>query len=62
MHNKSTGTNETASTLKELSQELMKTGAIYHTGHCTGLVAYEEMKAVMKEQLEYFSCGSIFEK
>lgn len=60
LHNKSTGSNESPEQLKALSEALLATRARYHTGHCTGIVAYEEMKCYMKEKLEYFSCGTMY--
>ena len=40
-----------------IADELMKTGAHFHTCHCTGTEAYSLMKERMKDKLDYFSVG-----
>ena len=40
-----------------IADELMKTGANFHTCHCTGTEAYSLMKERMKDKLDYFSVG-----
>jgi len=41
-----------------LGNWLLKTGAMFHTCHCTGLEAYRSLKEVMGEKIEYLSTGS----
>ncbi len=50
------------SQIKELGQKLMEypIGKIY-TGHCTGERAYNILKGVMGDRLDYFSTGKIIE-
>lgn len=44
-----------------VAEALKKTGARYFTCHCTGPKAYEKMKAVIGDKLEYLHTGSEFE-
>ena len=41
----------------ETAKQLQKTKAKYYTGHCTGEYAYEIMKKIMGEQLQYVHSG-----
>ncbi len=44
-------------TILHTACELTKLPCRFYTCHCTGLAAYEQMKAVMGEQLAYLACG-----
>jgi len=37
---------------------LLSTGAMFYTGHCTGIKAYESLKLMMTDKLDYLSTGS----
>lgn len=50
---------ETDERVKELGTALLKTKAKYYTCHCTGKEAYDVLKEVMGNQVEYFSTGQI---
>ena len=43
--------------IREVAKELAATGAMFYTGHCTGIPAYELMKPVLKEKLVYLHAG-----
>lgn len=42
-----------------LGRELLKTNAIFYTGHCTGIRAFDTLKHLMREKIEYNSVGTI---
>lgn len=46
--------------IKATGAELLKTGAYYATGHCTGMPAFEILKEVMGDKLSYASPGTEF--
>lgn len=50
-------TGEGKDRLLNAAQELLSTGAVYYTGHCTGDAQYELMKTVMGDRLFMLSCG-----
>lgn len=43
----------------QLGEELLKTNAIYYTGHCTGIRAFDSLKRLMKDKIEYNPVGII---
>lgn len=45
--------------IKLLANELLKSQAIYFTGHCTGIHAFDVLKQIMKDKIEYNSVGII---
>ena len=53
--------NETPETVDALANYLLQTGVKYYTCHCTGLQAYERLKAIMGESIDYLSAGSQIE-
>ena len=44
--------------IRQTARELMKTNALFYTGHCTGQKAFAIMKEIMGEQLQEFHSGS----
>lgn len=50
-------TKEDIQNISEIAKELKKINAEFYTGHCTGLPAYEIMKEIMEEQLQYVHSG-----
>lgn len=50
---------ETHDRIKELGEALLKTGAKYYTGHCTGKNGFEILTGVMGNRVEYLSTGQI---
>lgn len=61
LSNPSLGTSEASSLVDKIGQSLMETGSLYYTCHCTGLEPYERLKAIMKEQIQYLTTGSVVE-
>lgn len=45
----------------EIAKELVKTGCMFYTGHCTGEVACKVMKQMMGKQLQVLHCGESVE-
>ena len=41
-----------------LAGRLLESGAMFYTCHCTGLPAYEHLRRVMGERIEYLACGT----
>ena len=50
---------EDVKNIQDIAKELLKTGAIFYTGHCTGQKAYDMMKSVMGERLHPIHSGEI---
>ena len=50
-----------ATRLKFTAMELMKKETVYYTGHCTGDMQYDALKAHMGERLHRLSTGAAFE-
>lgn len=61
LYNPPTKKYESATFINEVAEELAKTEAVYYTGHCTGVKAYDRMKNTLGERLQYLSTGSIIE-
>lgn len=61
MMQKSDYTEADICNIKETARELSKLPTQFFTGHCTGVQAFEIMKEIMKEQLQYVHCGDIIE-
>ena len=47
--------------IREIAEELKRTGAVFYTGHCTGMTAFEEMKPILGDRLRYLHCGDAVE-
>lgn len=61
MMKKSDFTVEETGYIQQTARELLKTNALFYTGHCTGQAAFEMMKEVMGERLRRISSGSVLE-
>lgn len=48
-------------TIKETAAKLCKLPTIFYTGHCTGDIPFDVMKAILGEHLVYVYSGSIIE-
>ncbi len=46
--------------VRDIAEELSKYQTKFYTCHCTGVPAYEEMKKIMGDQLEYIHSGEGF--
>lgn len=58
MMKKSDYTEDEVDYIRQTARELMKTKALFYTGHCTGQKAFAIMKEIMGEQLQEFHSGS----
>lgn len=61
MMKKTALTDEETEYIRQTARELLKTNALFYTGHCTGQSAFEVMKEVMGERLRGFHSGSVLE-
>lgn len=61
MMKKSDYTPEEAEYIRQTARELLKTKALFYTGHCTGQKAFDIMKEMMGDQLQAFHSGSQLE-
>jgi 7,8-dihydropterin-6-yl-methyl-4-(beta-D-ribofuranosyl)aminobenzene 5'-phosphate synthase len=50
-------TGEGRDFLLESALELLRTDAVYYTGHCTGEAQYDVMKSAMGDRLQILSSG-----
>lgn len=48
---------ESTAFIDEVAEELAKTEAVYYTGHCTGIKAYDRMRETLGERLYHISTG-----
>lgn len=53
--------NEPIENIDKIAQYLLTTKTKYYTCHCTGLEAYQELKKLMGDQIDYLSAGSEIE-
>lgn len=49
---------ESSKIIEKIGSELIDTNAKYYTCHCTGVNAYDKLKDIMGEKIEYLSAGS----
>lgn len=54
-----TGLKVSPSEIDQLANNLLITGSMFYTCHCTGYEAYQMMKPIMKDQLSYFATGNV---
>lgn len=50
-------TEEDIDNIKEIAHALLKTNAVFYTGHCTGAAAYDIMKQIMGDHLKPIHSG-----
>lgn len=58
LYNRSADQYENPSVIAEIGSYLLGTGALFYTGHCTGVKAYEQLKSIMSDHVNYLSTGS----
>lgn len=58
LHSRSADKYENPSVVAEIGSYLLSTGAMYYTCHCTGIKAYEWLKSMMGDHVNYLSTGS----
>ena len=52
------GGNEDSDMIDRIGKYLMATKAKFYTCHCTGIEAYERLRSVMSNSIDYLSAGS----
>lgn len=52
-------TDEDVENIKNIAKELMKTGSVFYSGHCTGQRAFDIMKEIMGERLIQIHSGEM---
>lgn len=55
------GKNESSNNIDQIAKYLLETKAKFYTCHCTGLEAYNRLKIIMGDKLDYLSAGSEIE-
>lgn len=58
LHSRSADQDENPSVIREIGSSLLSTGAMFYIGHCTGIHAYESLKSMMGDHVNYQSTGS----
>lgn len=59
LYNPSTGKSENTILIDAIGARLKKTGSLYYTCHCTGLLAFEQLSKVLGENISYLATGSV---
>jgi len=59
LFNYSEQVSEDLSTVILIGDILKMTGSKYYTGHCTGINAYNHLKSIMGNQIQYLSTGTV---
>jgi 7,8-dihydropterin-6-yl-methyl-4-(beta-D-ribofuranosyl)aminobenzene 5'-phosphate synthase len=54
-------TDEPEPFVRAVGAELQKRGAVYITGHCTGMGPYAILKEMLGERMQYMSVGTVFQ-
>ncbi|SHI66200.1 MBL fold metallo-hydrolase [Parasporobacterium paucivorans] len=58
LYNRGAEQYENSDAMAEIGSYLLSTGAMFYTCHCTGIPAYERLKSMMGESVNYLSTGS----
>lgn len=53
--------SENPQNIKQIGGFLLSTGSMFYTGHCTGIEAYEQLKEILKDKIQYLATGSVVE-
>ncbi len=57
LYNHRTKKSEGADRIAALAERLLQTQAMFYTGHCTGVEAYHQLRAIMGDKIQYLSGG-----
>lgn len=58
LYNRAADSYEDPDKVEQIGVYLLETGAMCYTCHCTGLKAYEELKRVLHDRINYLATGS----
>ena len=58
LYNPASKVYEDPELIEEIAEYLKQTNTTYYTCHCTGVVAYNELRVILGERLKYASAGS----
>jgi 7,8-dihydropterin-6-yl-methyl-4-(beta-D-ribofuranosyl)aminobenzene 5'-phosphate synthase len=58
LYNRAADEYENPSVIAEIGSCLLSTGAMFYTCHCTGVQAFERLKSIMGDNVNYLSTGS----
>lgn len=58
LYNRGNDQSEAPAVVDEIGKYLLTTGSKYYTCHCTGLLSYDRLKAVMGDKIDYLSTGA----
>ncbi|MHB1314529.1 MAG: MBL fold metallo-hydrolase [Christensenellales bacterium] len=61
LFNPSTKKSEDPQLVSQIGNYLLSTGSQYYTCHCTGIEAFKQLQAIMKDKIEYLSTGRIIQ-
>lgn len=50
---------EDSKLIGQMGEAMLKSGAQFYTGHCTGLGAYELLRTQLKERIKYLATGEV---
>jgi 7,8-dihydropterin-6-yl-methyl-4-(beta-D-ribofuranosyl)aminobenzene 5'-phosphate synthase len=58
LYNRASNGSEDEDTINAIGRYLLLTGSKYYTCHCTGMAAYNSLKTVMTDKIDYLSTGN----
>lgn len=61
LYNRNARTSEDPDVIDAIARQLLSSGAMYYTCHCTGVKVYEKMKKIMGNSIAYLSAGMSIE-
>jgi len=61
LYNHGKRTSENPANVSKIGEFLKETGSVYYTGHCTGTEAFQHLKKIMGNQVQYLSTGTVVE-
>ncbi len=59
LYNPSTHQSEAPELIDAIGEYLKETGSMYYTCHCTGFDAFERLKSLMGDNIQYLATGNV---